>query len=157
VGVDHFWHNRIRQEASLYADPGRVASVVVGVNKRRPVFSSPLLAEAAKKVLTEHAEKLSVPLIAYCLMPDHVHLLVSPSPECNIPTFVGQVKNLAQRELWKLGLEGPVSQRSFWDHFVRDEEDLKAAALYILENPVRKGIVEAWQDYPFSGTSLELG
>jgi len=42
-------------------------------------------------------------------------------------------------------------QRYFYDHVLRNEEDLKNVALYVLENPVRKGMVENWQDYPYCG------
>ena len=42
-------------------------------------------------------------------------------------------------------------QKDFHDHIIRKYEDLKAHILYVLENPVRKGLVEEWQEYPFSG------
>ena len=52
-------------------------------------------------------------------------------------------------------MNGKVWQVSFWDRFLREEESLEEVVLYVLNNPVRKGLVKEWRDYPYSG-SLEL-
>jgi REP element-mobilizing transposase RayT len=69
--------------------------------------------------------------------------------------FVGQFKNLAQRRFWSIGGQGTIWQRSFWDHFLRSTDDLAVVVAYILNNPVRAGLVQEWRDYPFAG-SFEL-
>ncbi len=43
-------------------------------------------------------------------------------------------------------------QRSFFDHALRQDEDMKRAVLYILGNPVRKGLVQHFHDYPLCGS-----
>ena len=97
-------------------------------------------------------------VFAYCLMPNHVHLVLGPSSSCDIVTFVGQFKNLAQRQVWKLGVTGRIWQESFWDRILREEESLDEIVRYVLHNPVRKGLVERWQDYHFSGSLVyDLG
>jgi REP element-mobilizing transposase RayT len=85
-------------------------------------------------------------------MPDHVHLILGASPSCDIVTFVGQFKNLAQREAWRLGVKGAFWPTSFWDHFLRGDERLEHAIEYVLNNPVRSGLVARWCDYQFSGS-----
>ena len=55
-------------------------------------------------------------------MPEHVHLILGASPTGDIVTFVGQFKNLAQREAWRRGIEGTFWQTSFWDHCLRADE-----------------------------------
>jgi len=45
-------------------------------------------------------------------------------------------------------------QKSYFDHVVRKDEDLARQAFYIADNPVRKGLVEDWRDYPLTGGSL---
>jgi REP element-mobilizing transposase RayT len=52
--------------------------------------------------------------------------------------------------IWNEGFTGMVWQRSFYDHPLRKDEDLLKVAEYIIYNPVRKGLVEDWRDYPFS-------
>ena len=89
---------------------------------------------------------------AYCLMPDHAHLVLGPSHVCDIITFVGQFKNLAQRAIWHRGVSGRLWQVSIWDRFLREEESLDEVVGYVLHNPVRKGLVAKWQDYEVSGS-----
>jgi hypothetical protein len=88
----------------------------------------------------------------WCVMPDHVHLVLGASPTCDIVTFVGRFKNLTQREAWRFGVEGAFWQTSFWDHFIRDDERIETVVEYVLSNPVRSGLVERWWDYRFSGS-----
>ena len=45
-------------------------------------------------------------------------------------------------------------QPSYFDHVLRDEEDTARAVRYVLENPVRKGLVTEFQAYPFSGSDV---
>ena len=48
-------------------------------------------------------------------------------------------------------------QPSFWDHFVRRDEGLRAAVEYVLANPVRRGLAQDWRDYQFSGSLVFAG
>ena len=43
-------------------------------------------------------------------------------------------------------------QKDFYDHIMRTQEDIVAQVKYILDNPVRKGLVVNWEDYPFKGS-----
>ena len=86
-------------------------------------------------------------------MPDHAHLSLGTLPTGDIVTFVGQFKHLAQREAWRRGIKGTFWQSSFWDHFLCGDERLEQVVEYVLNNPVRSGLVERWCDYRFSGSS----
>ena len=147
-------HKPIRLLPERYAEPGAICSVTMAVGDRQPVFGDPRRARLAVDVLINHVHKTGIRLYAYCIMPDHLHVLVSPSATCGIIRFVGEYKNLTQRAVWTTGWRGAFWQTSFWDHFVRDDEDLRTVVEYILQNPVRKGLVSQWREYPFSG-SLE--
>jgi REP element-mobilizing transposase RayT len=147
------WRNRKRRlPAEAYAQSGSVCSLTIAVRDRRAVFEDHDLAAAAVEVLRALSAKRRVPLFGYCVMPDHVHLVVGPSSECDIVTFVGQYKNLVLRAAWTRGVTGSFWQSSFWDHFLRSDEDLGAAVEYVLTNPVRRGLVIDWRDYPFAGS-----
>ncbi|MHB1843516.1 MAG: REP-associated tyrosine transposase [Deltaproteobacteria bacterium] len=149
---------RTRLDRSLYAQAGTVCSVTFCVDDRIRIFSDPAVAQAAVDALTRHAGETRTPIHAYCVMPDHVHLVLSPSPDCDIIEFVGQVKNLIQRAAWRKGISEAFWQPGFWDHFLRQDEQLETVIHYVLQNPVRAGIVERWEDYPFSGSLVhELG
>jgi len=144
--------HRIRLANEAYRQLGAVCSVTIGVRARVAVLADRRVAVAAVEVLKDHATRTGVPLYGYCIMPDHVHLVIGASPSCDITSFVGQFKNLAQRAAWRLGVQGAFWQRSFWDHFLRREEQVDAVVKYILHNPVRCGLAERWQDYPFCGS-----
>ena len=75
-----------------------------------------------RDVLRRHAAATGVPVYAWGVMPDPVHLILGASPTCDIVTVVGQCKNLAPREAWRRGITGTFWQTSFWDHFLRGDE-----------------------------------
>ena len=86
----------------------------------------------------------------YCLMPDHLHLLIM-----GLKSSSDQLKLTKQlrRELNKL-LHPYLLQSQAHDHVLREEELGKAAfqgiAYYIQQNPVRKNLSQGWKDYPFT-------
>jgi REP element-mobilizing transposase RayT len=110
-------------------------------------------------------------LYAYCLMPDHLHILLqlpgrtSNSPDDDVagatvlrrgpPQTLGSVmatlKGYTTHESWKAGYEGKLWQTNFYDHILRGYESGIRVAEYILESPVRAGLVRQPDDYPWSG------
>jgi len=99
----------------------------------------------------ERIEK-GIAIYAYCLMPDHLHLLISPLERgVNVSKFIGAFKSKTTKIAWKYELKGKLWQQRFYDHIVRKVESLKETCEYILNNPVRKGLVENRGDYEFSG------
>jgi len=77
------------------------------------------------------------------LMPDHLHAILAFPPE---PGMTATIKN------WKKYLavtEGMKWQRDFFDHRLRDPHELEEKASYILMNPVRKGLCERMEDWPW--------
>ena len=85
-------------------------------------------------------------------MPDHVHfVLEGTAGETPITTFVSRAKQasgfaFAQRSGYRLW------QRSSWDRVLRSDEDTVTVIRYVLDNPVRAGLVKRAGDYPFSGS-----
>ncbi len=90
--------------------------------------------------------------LAYCLMPDHVHLLVCVGGKNSLTELVGAWKSLCALAARQRGKPAGLWQRSFFDHALRSEESLQAVADYILANPVRAGLVTRQADYPLSGS-----
>jgi REP element-mobilizing transposase RayT len=83
---------------------------------------------------------------AYCLMPDHVHLLLGIPFGFSLSHLVGAWKSCCYR-LWRdRGYEHSFWQRSYYDHALRREENLRRAAEYILNNPVRADLVGRFED-----------
>ena len=85
-------------------------------------------------------------------MPEHLHLLSSPIVSgIPITHFMGGLSSQITRLSWRYGFSGRLLQRSFYDHVVRKAEDLRRVAEYMLNNPVRRGLVKRWQDYQYCG------
>ena len=92
---------------------------------------------------------------AYCFMPDHVHLLLAPTEGGHDPiSFIQRYKSKSTRTYWETGGKGKLWQRGFYDHVLRKDEDIKKITRYILENPVRKGLVDDYRTYQFSGSLI---
>jgi len=88
-------------------------------------------------------------LYAVCLMPDHVHLLQGVT-NTNLVDLVQRWKTFTTNRLHRFGVSGDIWQRSFYDHAMRSDEDLVVAAQYIVDNPIRAGIVAESAAYPYS-------
>jgi putative transposase len=103
-------------------------------------------------VLREEEQRQNCAVFTYCLMPDHLHFLVSPRQDgVSVLKFTDQYKGKTTNRSWTAGWQGKLWQPRYFDHIVRAEEDLRVIAEYILNNPVRKGLVERAEDWPWSG------
>jgi len=96
----------------------------------------------------------------YVLMPDHFHLYVKvPAPSENLSRWVKSLKNYLSHAL-KLGnVAAPHWQKGFFDHVLRSSESYSDKWLYMVENPVRAGLVKDWRDWQFQGEihALQFG
>ena len=89
---------------------------------------------------------------AYCAMPDHLHLLaLGTSPESTLLTFAKRFKQKTAYAYFQKS-RGRLWQKNYYDHILRSHEDLGSVAAYIWMNPVRKGLCDDFQTYPFSGS-----
>jgi len=92
-------------------------------------------------------------VLAYCLMPDHVHLLLEGVLEtANLAEAVRLWKQRTGFN-WKQRTAARLWQEGFHDRVLRDSDDAASVVRYILENPVRAGLVSSVTDYPWIGSS----
>jgi putative transposase len=123
-----------------------------GTYRRKQLLAAPPLARGVMDLVKEEAVRTRMTLFAYCLMPDHVHLLICPETGADLVSFVQGFKGKTTRVYWSTGGTGRLWQRGFYDHILREDEDIKRVAGYILANPVRAGLAEDITQYPFSGS-----
>jgi putative transposase len=106
----------------------------------------------AIQCLKQLREKYRLKVFAYCVMPEHIHLLLAPgNNKVSISRIIQGFKSMTTRLYNLNGRHEKLWQRYFYDHIVRREEDLNHVALYILENPVRKGLARRWEEWPYCG------
>jgi REP element-mobilizing transposase RayT len=94
-------------------------------------------------------------------MPDHVHLVVSASTADLTPNrlseIVASIKSVSARRINELLMrKGHVWQEESFDHCIRSDESLNAKMAYVLNNPVRGGLVERARDYKWVWTADPL-
>jgi REP element-mobilizing transposase RayT len=88
----------------------------------------------------------------YCFMPDHQHLILTGTRgDSNIWKAIINYKQ--KTGFWMSSNKSGIRwQKNFYDHVIRKHEDITTQIKYILDNPVRKGLVSSWQEYPFKGS-----
>lgn len=87
--------------------------------------------------------------LAWVAMPDHLHWLVQLGGELSLDTLMLRFKSSTSRRINRLqGRQGSLWQRGYYDHLVRDDENLHEVAHYIVANPLRAGLVKRLGDYP---------
>jgi REP element-mobilizing transposase RayT len=143
---------KIRLDSKIYRTPDLPCFITIATKGKQAIFSHQNLAENFVALLRTLCKENNIPLYAYCIMPDHVHFLLSASETKGIIEFVREIKSRSTKLAWQDGYRGTIWQRSFYDHFLRRDEDCMLVANYIVHNPMRNGIVEHWEDYPFSGS-----
>ncbi|SHK52033.1 REP-associated tyrosine transposase [Hymenobacter psychrotolerans] len=96
-------------------------------------------------------------LICFCLMPNHVHIVVQLPDDA--PDFMRTLQSLKMNTALKankiLEREGQFWQRESYDHIVRDGKELQRIVAYVLENPVKAGLTDNWQDWPYTYWAAE--
>ncbi len=86
----------------------------------------------------------------FVVMPDHVHLLITISGEMTIEKTMQLIKGrFSYRVKKEHGYQGEVWQRGFWELRVEDEASFARHQEYIAQNPVRRGLVDRANDFPF--------
>ena len=91
-------------------------------------------------------------ILAYCFMPDHLHLLAAGTSETSdARRFVDLGKQLSAYE-YHQATGARLWQRLSWDRVLRADDDTAAVMRYLLLNPVRAGLVERPLDYGGSGS-----
>jgi putative transposase len=137
--------------------PGCVHHVTQRGNHRQAVFFDEGERRVYLSILRRACVRHGITMIGYCLMGNHVHLLVMPQAENSLAEGLGR----AHREyaLWhqvKQGLTGHLWQNRFYSCPL-DEEHRWVALRYVELNPVRAGLVERAWEWPWSSARAHVG
>jgi len=90
-------------------------------------------------------------LLAWCVMPNHVHALVETKEGFPLPEIVHSWKSFTANEANKiLRRTGDFWQREYHDRFIRDDDHYRNAVVYIENNPVKAGLVKTAQAWRYS-------
>jgi REP element-mobilizing transposase RayT len=138
-----------------HSQPGHYYFLTTSVVGRRKIFINhdhALIVLSAIRWLHK-ADRFFVD--AAIVMPDHLHIvgqLGEGSRQDAAPTLarvMHSLKSYSARCLSMLDVKTPVWQEGYYDHGLRDDEDYRAGVRYVMQNPIRAGLVRRVEDYPY--------
>jgi len=110
--------------------------------------------ELAREQIFTTARLEGFAILAYCFMPDHVHLLVEGVRErADLRRFAKLAKQRSGA-LYARRVRRALWQKGYYERVLRDVDDAHEIARYILANPVRAGLAWSPIDYPYAGSRL---
>jgi len=123
-------------------------------------LSQPEIAEIVKEALI-YRDKKVFDLYAFCIMSNHVHVVFKPcKSDCQsdlrsdllpLHKIMQSLKRHTARESnLVLGREGAFWQDESYDHVIRDNAEFERIVNYVLENPVKAGLVSKGEDWPWT-------
>ena len=131
---------RAPQEVRTYF----VTAVCAG---RRRVFQTDRNAELMLTVLQANREKGRMQIHAFVLMPDHMHLVLTPASDVSLEKAMQFLKGGYS---FLLKSKFDVWERSYRERRIVSAEDLATATQYVETNPPRARLIQAAETYPFS-------
>lgn len=128
--------------------------VVTTTRDRDPLFRDPANADLVVAAL-QHLRRRCY-LLAFVVMPDHVHALIVPRDDHTISQIMKSLKGYTSRALnARNGRRGALWQQSFYDRIIRSDKQLWDTIEYIHNNPVAGGLVETPEAYDFSSAGRD--
>lgn len=137
-----------RLRKGRYSETARIYLLTAVVNQRERVFTNWHDGRLLVNELRRCSEAGLATSLAWVVMPDHLHWLVALD-KGSLADLMCRVKSRSSQAYNRRhGRQGQLWQRGYYDRALRRDEDLKAAALYVVKNPVRAGLVARLGDYP---------
>jgi len=144
--------------------PGGVYFFTVVTHNRNPILTHQNVRLTLRKAWLNVLQEYPFELIALCLLPDHIHCLWKlPEGDSNYSLRWQKIKGYFSKHINKeeFNIQMPsksklkkrecgVWQRRFWEHAIRDQDDLNNHFDYIHFNPVKHGYVQRPSDWPWS-------
>ena len=116
---------------------------------RRPLFADVYVARSVILAMRYLHIMNKVESQAYVVMPDHIHWLCIPPQNATLSAIMHSLKSWTANELKSHhNIQGQIWQTAFHDRAVREGEDIRSVARYIISNPLRAGLANNIGDYP---------
>ena len=121
---------------------------------RKRVFVEATAVTLVAQQIVRKANQTGFALIAYCFMPDHVHLVVEGTrDDSDCLRFIKLAKQYSAFYFARSNGE-KLWQRYGFEHVLHDDELTLAVVRYVLQNPVRAGLAKSPEEYPFIGSGV---
>ena len=129
-----------------------IASITICTKARRQIFLDADAVELCVRALGEVAQQTHHRVPVYCFMPDHLHLILHGlRQDADVRTCVARFKQISAYRMRRIDVMSQW-QRGYYDRVFRSEEEMRDHVRYILYNPVRAGLSNRPEDYPYTGS-----
>ena len=142
---------------SRHADPDsiqhdrRTFFITTSTDGHRRLLQSDRMARLLIDTLVHYRDEGRYELHEFVIMPDHVHLLLTFGAAMTLERAVQFIKGgFSYRVSHELGFKHAIWQRGFSDSRILTADDYRSRAMYLRQNPVRAGIVQRAEDFPYS-------
>lgn len=139
--------------------------LVIVTYKRKPILNKNI--ELLRASFKNAKQFFNFEIFAICILPDHIHMILKPENINEYPKIITSIKYYFSKHIDDVGVETPtynesktigyknkcekgVWQRRYWEHTIRDEEDLWKHVDYIHYNPVKHSHSKNVKDWEFS-------
>ena len=130
---------------------GAVYHITCRGNNRQSIFMDDVDYQQYLLLLRRHQEKLKFKVLCYCLMPNHVHLVLEPAEHASISRIMGNLSTHYSQDFNKRhGRVGHVFQGRFYSRPIQEDGDLLAVSRYVHLNPVKARLCQKPGEYPWS-------
>ena len=121
---------------------------------RHPFLADPANAEIVVNAIRFASESERAYVLAYSVMPDHMHLLLVPREAHTISGVMLDIKRYSAKVInERMHRKGPVWQQSFYDRIIRGDAHLSTTISYIESNAVAARLAKEPAEYRFSSAS----
>ncbi len=128
--------------------------VTICTDRSKEIFVNGDIVGLCVAILKNVSEKYFFTIWVYCFMPDHLHILAEGKNEkSNFRKFISVYKQKTSYEVVQtFKFANKLWQENYYERVLRKEEATLDVIKYILNNPVRKGLVENFLNYPYLGS-----
>ena len=134
-----------------FSDKGRAYSLTKCVDPGIILTDDPLISKLLIDAFFWMDSQKRFSLGAFVIMPDHYHLVSILAGRNTLPGVMKSLGSYSSREInGRLETSGSIWQKGYYDRSIRKSEDIKEVFDYIHNNPVRKGLVDNPEEWPYS-------
>ncbi|MBM3983033.1 MAG: hypothetical protein FJ304_22720 [Planctomycetes bacterium] len=150
-------HDHLRRLPEVWL-PDPIFFITACVAQREPRLANDVFHDIAVEVWRNCEQHYGWKVGQYVIMPDHIHFFASAAPTARpLSVFVGRWKEWTTKYLARRhAAPTPLWQAEFFDHVLRSSESYEEKSTYVLNNPVRAGLVQEAHDWKYQGTLTRL-
>jgi putative transposase len=140
--------------------PGYAHHVFNRGNRRQVIFADRPDYEDFIELMCRAADRQPVPLLAYCLMPNHFHLVLRPTVPASLSAYMHWLTSThVRRRHWRhqTAGEGHVYQERYKNVVITSDLHLITVCRYVEANPLAAGLVKRAEQWPYSSLGRRTG